>query len=128
VALDDALLDGIRVGTVMDEIPCAVRNLAGVLRRRTLPERVDKLEFKLANLIFVITRLQTWQRVAGGFFPHADRHQQPVPELNLIHSPMIVKAGGYTCAAVDLSICGLRVLPSIARPTSGSQRAILVVG
>ncbi len=85
VALDDPLLDRIAVGAVMHEVPGAVGDLAGVLRRGRLPQPVDQQQLELLQLIGRVARGQARQRLPGRLLPHAGGHEQPIPQGDLVH-------------------------------------------
>ena len=85
MALDHALLDRIVVFAVVDQIPGAVRDLAGVVGRRALPQPVDELQLERLDLVRRVAGSHPRQRLAGRLLPHPGGHQQSVSQRDRIH-------------------------------------------
>ena len=85
VALDDPLLDHIRIRPIVDQVPRAVCDLTRGVGRRQLPEPVDELQFELFDLSRRVAGRHLRQRLASGLTPHAGGDQQTVAELDLVH-------------------------------------------
>lgn len=91
VTLDDALFDGVVVGSVVDHVPGPIGDLAGGLRGRVLPESVDHLQLESLQLIGRLAGREPRERLADRLFPHRGRHQKPVAQRDLVHqeAPML---------------------------------------
>src|SRR4051794_41801640 len=76
MALNDPLLDDILVGTVVNEVPRPVGDLAGRVGRRPLAQALDELQLEGLDLLERLARRHLRQRLPHGL-PPKRRPDQP---------------------------------------------------
>src|SRR3954451_3992252 len=86
MALNDPLLDDILVGTVVNEVPRPVGDLAGRVGRRPLAQALDELQLEGLDLLERLARRHLRQRLPPRPPPQKPRRQhagapRPLPPL-----------------------------------------------
>src|SRR5215207_8225978 len=85
VALDHAPAHGVALGTVVDEVPRAIRDLACVLRRRRFPQALDQQQLESLDLLLGRSGRQSRERLAGDLAPHSGGDEQAVAKGDGVH-------------------------------------------
>ena len=76
--LDDALLDRVLIGPIMNQVPRAFGDLAGVVRVGILSQLLDQLNLEHLNLIYRVSLGKPRKRLADVVTPDVGCHDKTV--------------------------------------------------